>query len=232
MIAIIIIAALILLFTAAAFVRLKIHIIYKDKLVAYAKLLGFKLYLAGEPDKPVNLKDFKIKKFRKKRDKAIKAYQKSLRKNASLKKVSAQPKEKRTPKKSFSSPSELINQVKALLEGILVRFPQDLHIDINRFVIEVGGEDAHQTALLYGGTVQGLQYLITSLDKCSKLKCIKDAQVGVTPNFLKKTFKSEVDIMAHIRVYKAIRIGFKLLGNYFKTKLRRKSSVSKERTAK
>ncbi len=232
MLAIIIALALLLLFTSVALIRIKFRIIYKNELVAYANVLGFKFYLSGGPEKPINLKHFKIKKFRKRRDKALKKYQSKLAKKSENNVEVTKEKQVEKKKKRFSSPSELIEMIKSLLDGILVRFPQYLHIDINRFVIEVGGEDAHQTALLYGGAIQGLQYLVSSLECCSKVKRTKGAQVGVVPDFLEKTFKSEVDIMAHIRVYGAIRIGIKFLANYFKTKLRRKTSVSKERTAK
>ncbi len=232
MTAIIIISALILLFTAIAFVRLKFFIVYNDGLTAYAKVLWFKIYLTGEPEKPINLKHFKIKRFRRRRDRIIKKYQNKLAKKSLKKSDTADKKEKSRKKKAFSSPSELLERVKSLLDGILIRFPRYLHVDIRCFVVEVGGEDAHQTALLYGGAVQGMQYLITSLDACSKLKCTKGARVGVSPNFLEKTFSSEVDITAHIRIYGAVHIGLKFLSNYFKTKLRRKPSVSKERMAK
>ncbi len=232
MIALMVIALLLILVTAVMLVRLKFYVIYRDGLSAYAKVLWFKFYLTGEPEKPIDLKDFKIKRFRRKRDKVLRRYRSSIEKKQNKKNIQTKETQEKKKKKSFSSPPDLIETIRSLLEGILVRFPQYLHIDINRFVIEVGGDDAHSTALLYGGAVQGLQYLITSLDSCSKLKCTGGAQVGVAPNFLEKTFKSEVDIIAHIRVYGAISIGLKFLSNYFKAKSRRKTSVSKERTAK
>ncbi len=235
MTALIIIATVLLLTVMLLSIRVRFVIKYdNDGLVTYAKALFFKLYLTGEPEKELHLKDFKIKRFRKKRDKAIKKYNKSLlkKKKKSDVKNSKESTQQDNKKKRFSSPSELIDTVKGLLEGVLIRFPKYLHIDIKRFVIEVGGADAHQTAMLYGGTVQSMQYLITALGKAARLKKVKNAQVGVTPNFLCRAFRAEAEITAHISIFGLLRLGIKFISNYFKTKSRSKSSVLKERTAK
>ncbi len=233
MTALIIIAAVLLLIVLLLSLRVRFVVKYGiSGLQTYAKVLFFRYYLTGEPQKQLKLKHFKIKRFRKRRDKAVKKYnERLLKKTKKGKKKTAEEGEATKKKKRFSSSGELIGKIKHLLNGVLERFPKYLHIDIKRFVVEVGGEDAHKTAILYGTAVQGMQYFITGLGKGTRLKKCKNADVGVTPNFLEKCFRAEVDITAHISVFGLLRLGIKFMSNYLKNKMRSRRPVSNERTA-
>ncbi len=233
MTALIVIASVLLLLVLILSVRIRFIIKYTgDGLETYAEIPFFRFYLTGEPEKKLRLRDFKINRFRKRRDKAIKKYNDALAKKSKKKKKAKSDFAPVEKKKRFSSANELISTVKKLLDGVLVCFPRYLHIDIKRFVIEVGGDDAHQTAMLYGTAVQGMQYLIYGAGKCARLKKKNNASVGVTPNFINKCFRAEADITAHISVFGALKLGIKFISNYFKNKHRRINSVSKERTAR
>ncbi len=234
MTALIVIAAMILVIAVILSVRIRFRIIYEDdRPQIFAKVLFFKFYLAGEPERPLRLRDFKIARFRKRRDNVLKKY--NDKRLEQLKKTAPKKTEEKPKEKTKKSPAALIDDVKRLLEGILERFPRYLNVRVNHLVIRVGAEDAHKTAMLYGEAIQALQYLIAFLRSACKLKKKNGADVGVYPDFLEKGFGLKADIEAHIRVLGVLSIGIKFLKNFLKRRSRSKRAVKNktlERTAK
>ncbi len=239
MIAAIIVLAVILLFCLILSINLNYYIIYSDNgFITYARVLWFKFYLYGEPEEKLKLRDFKIKRFRKRRDKAVKTYNKSLAKKSDKtqkKKISSTENKSDTKKtgKKFSSFKPLLDKIKEVTDGIFDRFPRYMKLDIRKFRIVIGCDEAHETALVCAGAIQALQYLICGIKRFASVNKTKNADVGVYPEFQFSTFKCDIDIHAHIRLGKVITLGIIFLKNLIKSKLRKQASApSKERMAK
>lgn len=192
MIALIIVLALILLFTLICFVKLDFTATYSDKLTLKLKVLVFDFTLVPKKKK---------KKPKKSRAKKKKADDKKEDDGSYVKKLS----ERKGVEGIVSMLIELSKLAASTLKGVLS------HTVINKFDIKltVVGEDAADTALKYGKVCSVFYPAVTIV--CESAKC-RDYSLDVTPDFADDAVaKVKADFRFYIRTFFALKYGLKAL---------------------
>ncbi len=221
MVAITVILCIVLLLFLLMIMPVKLSLKYNDsRLGAYLKILFFRFELYANQKQKIKKSDFKIKKFRRRRDKTLKKYR--------MKKAPKKTLKKETDKK-HKSPLTLIRSLKLILWDAFSLFGK--HLKFNKFKINVtvGGRDAAKTALNYGYTIQALQYLVTYLEMISNLDKAENKSAEVNANFTDGKWDASVDIVLSLRFINILKIGFSALGGYLKYKNTNKNKAVKGR---
>ena len=220
-------AAVLLLIFAVLFIKIRLLFQFSGGNITVAvKILFFRIDITEKAETKINKNKYKIKKFRRRRDKVLKKYKiktdgKNLNeKNADANENTEDQESEKTKKKM--GPKQLVNMISELFGELLKRFPKYLHIEFKRLVIGVGGKDAADIAIKTGAVMQTVQYLVTSFGSLTNIKKTKDGQVYVYPVFVEGKWCAEVDISAYIRVGNVLRLGIIFIKNYLKRKIKNK----------
>lgn len=220
-------AAVLLLIVALLFTKIRLLFQFSGGNITVAvKILFFRIDITEKAETKINKNKYKIKKFRRRRDKVLKKYKiKTDGKNLNEKNADAnentEDQESENPKKKMG-PKQLVNMISELFGELLKRFPKYLHIEFKRLVIGVGGKDAADIAIKTGAVMQAVQYLVTSFGSLTNIKKTKDGQVYVYPVFVEGKWCAEVDVSAYIRVGNVLRLGIIFIKNYLKRKIKNK----------
>ena len=218
MVLLIILAAILLLLALILFAHARVEVGYgKNGPFVTVRFWFFSYRMAGKKKKKIKKKDYRIGRFRKRRDKIKKKYK--------LKSKEKKPKEKKTPENTVKRGiKERVLDIYGLFEETLKKFPNCLKIYCKKLVIAVGGKDAHNIAINYGAVIQSVQYAITAVGSYTNLYKAKNADVRIYPAFADGKWKAEADFTFKIRTVSGIRLGLTLLKSY----LRRKKRISKK----
>ena len=196
-------------------VRIRFFVKFKDKqLCAFLRILFVKIVFTGKKRGKIKKSDFKIRKFRRRRDKVLKKYRIKKKSTASVKKHAG---------KKQRSPLKLINALKEILWQPVKAFGKYLRIDRFEIYVRTGGEDAAKAALNYGYTVQALQYLVTFLESFSTLRRTVRKSAEVQPDFAGGNWNAEADIAVSIAVWQVLSVALKALINYIKFQFSKKT---------
>ena len=219
MTALVTVGIILIVFFAIAMTRLKFRLAYVDGIVATAQVLFIKLRIYPKKKRKYKVKDFKIKRFRKRTKRNIQRAEAK----AERKRLRAEKKKNRKKKKSGSDEVEceqggkkkraikpLVRMLLRVLKVFIQRFPRYLQITVSRLVIGVATDDAANTAVTYGYVCQSAQYLITYIKLNSNLKQTKKAVVSVYPDFTAVKPKIELDVTLSIRIWQVIALGIAL----------------------
>ena len=207
----IILACIVAVILLLLLMRFRLLLSYKDGVFKlYLKVLFLKFELFGNKKERLKKSDFKIKKFRRRRDKVLKKYR--IKKAASKKTIENNVKKKKT------SPLILIKELKDVIIDTVKLFGRCLKIDKFKVRIQVGGKDAAKVALNYGYVIQALQYLVTLLECITNLDKTKHKSAEVEADFKNEEFDADINIAVSIRTVHGIRLGIKALLGYFKFK--------------
>ncbi len=210
MIALIIIFCIIFALFLLLLMRVRLRLILKDgQLKAYIGILFFRYELYSDKRSKIKKSDFKIKKFRRRRDKVLKKYR-----------IEKTPKNKlkRETSKTHTSPILLINKLRLMFSEAISLFGKYHRIDKFNFDITVGGDDAAKTAINYGYTITSLQFLITFLERYSNLDKTENKNANVVADFKNGEWNMKLDIIGSVRVLNILRIGMSALIGYLKHK--------------
>ena len=218
-------AAVILLIVALLFTKIRLLFQFSGGDITVAvKILFFRIDITEKAEEKINKNKYKIKKFRRRRDKVLKKYrmktEKQNEKNAEPKENTEVQESEKTKKKM--GPKQLVNMISELFGEILKRFPRYLHVEFKKLIIGVGGKDAADIAIKTGAVMQAVQYLVTSLKSLTNVRKLKGGQVYVYPVFVEGKWCAEVDISAYIRVGNVLRLGIIFIKNYLKRKIKNK----------
>ncbi len=165
------------------------------------RVLFIKLKILPKKEKTYNIKNYSLKKIRKrdakaakkaakqavkKKKKAAEKAEKKAKKKEELAKLTKAERKARKAKKKASRPAltDLIPLVCRVLKLFVSRFFGKLHIKVARLHVRVGAADAMQTAVMYGVANQAVQYLIVFLEKITHVDGLKNADFRVEPDFL------------------------------------------------
>ena len=131
--------------------------------------------------------------------------EKKLKKQERKKRKKEHPEEAK-PKRSLSENISLIADV---LKVFLSRFFKHFKIDLSRIHISLVGEDAAQTAILYGIVCQSVSYLLEIMKSIKTVSPPDLSDVSVTPDWVGE--QTQVDI----KISFSMRIGnvFDILGH-------------------
>lgn len=210
MIAFIIIVCILSALLLLLLMRVRLRLILKeDCLKAYVKVLFFRYELYSDEKSKIKKSDFKIKKFRRRRDKVLKKYR-----------IKQTPKKKlkREVSKKHTSPVLLVKKLKLIFSDAIALFGKYHRIDRFNIDITVGGEDAAKTALNYGYTVNSLQFLVTFLERYSNLDKTRNKSASVNTDFKDGKWNMKLDIIGSVRVIHILKIGVAALIGYLKHK--------------
>ena len=205
--------SVLIVFLLLSWLKLTVSYNQKEGISLNAGVLFLNYDLIGDEKKAIKKKDYRINKFRRKSDKKIKKY----RKKADKKSRTDKSVKKKT---SFitKSPKELVEAIRDIFETFFKRFPGYLRIDCARLKISVGGEDAHKTAIHYGMTIQSVQYLVTSLERVTNVRCVKNTEISVSPDFVTGKWTADVKFVFKLRVIHVIKLGIGVIIGYFRHK--------------
>ncbi len=203
------------LFTVHAFITLEMAADDPDGMKLSVRVLFIKLKILPKKEKSYNLKNYTLKKIRKRDAKAAekaakaavkkkeKAEVKAKKKAEKKAKLAAMTKAERKAlkaKKKASRPAltDLIPLVCRVLGLFVSRFFGKLRIKVAKLHVRVGAADAMQAALMYGVANQAVQYLFCFLQKITNVDGLQNADFRVEPDFLSD--KIEFDFCLTIRV--------------------------------
>ena len=208
-------------------IKISFRIAYADEVTASVKVLFVKLRLLPKKKKRIKLRDFGVKRFRRRLKKRLKASEKKALKKqrkAEKKKAKKEKEEQKIreknggelPPKKKKSLSEILDLVKRLLRAFISRFPKYLRTDTARLVIGVASDDAAKTAITYGVTVQSVQYLVTLMREHTDFRVNKNAVVSVYPDFLSEKWTADIDLTFSIRMWQVLAVGIEVIMAYLK----------------
>ena len=222
MTALIVIAAILLLFVLLAFIPLRIKIAYNDSVNIYLPILFFKIPIYP---KKKRIKSLSAQKFRdlRKPESNSKSSKKSEINNADSK---SKDSEKLTFKTIKPHLGEILSQVKS----ILVKFNTHLNAKIYSFYIVVSSDDAAQTAITYGAVSASASVLMAVLEDRCNIKYSKNAKTGVYFDYTLGKCIFECDIRFTLRVWQIISLAVSAAISFIKvkTKLEVKNNVREQ----
>lgn len=230
-----ILGCIILLFVLLLTVHAHVTIDYKDDFALSVKVLGIRFPILPKKQKTYKLKDYTLKKIRKREEKAKKQQAKDARKKAlkAAEKAKKKAEEKRLTKaqkraikkrKKASRPAvgDLIPLVGRVAKLFFSHFFGKLHIHMARLHMTVGGKDAAQVALSYGVMTNAMGALMVLLQKICDVESLSKADIDVRPDFTAET--TTVDCCITFRMslgnvlWAAIKAGWHFLFGYLRIK--------------
>lgn len=223
------------IFTVHAFITLDIA----EDTALSVRVLFLRIKILPKKEKSYNIKNYSLKKIRKRDEKekkraakaALKKKEKAeakAKKKAEKKaKLAAMTKEERRALKAMKKASkpalgDLIPLVCRVLGVFCSRFFGKLRIKVARLNVRVGAADAMQAAVLYGVANQSVQYLLAGLGRITNLDGLDKAEISVVPDFL--SGKIDFDFKLTVRVSignvlgAVLRAGWKFLVGYIRIK--------------
>lgn len=226
----IVILCIILFFAMLLISRAKLFFLFSDgKTQVFLKYLFFRYDLTDKEVEKINLSDFKISRFRRRRDKVLKKYKLAH----AEKKKSDQDKKESQANENDTNTESSEKKVKfnmALLKDLLVLvgrvFPRCLSVRVKTLMIGVGGKEADDIALKTAAMLSLTQYTVSAIGEVADLQKTKDAQVEVLPMYADGKWHAQINVMASIRLGAVLRLGISLLIYYLKNILFKKKVKS------
>lgn len=223
------------LFTVHAFITLDIA----EETALSVRVLFLRIKILPKKEKSYNIKNYSLKKIRKRDEKekkkaakaALKKKEKAeakAKKKAEKKaKLDAMTKEERRALKALKKASkpaltDLIPLICRVLGVFFSRFFGKIRIKVARLNVRVGAADAMQAAVLFGVANQSVQYLLAGLHKITNLDGLDKAEINVSPDFL--SGKIDFDLKLTVRVSlgnvlgAVCKAGWKFLTGYIRIK--------------
>ena len=227
MTALYIILGILAFFTLVMFIRVTFEVQANDGVSLYLKILFLKFKLFPKKEKPVRLKDFKIKRFRRIRRKEEKSYiKKELKKQqkedekAKEKAVKkSETKEKKKEEKSFKEKIDYYTEfIKYVVADALKKFKKYLVITVYYIDISVSGDEPDRTAINYGIACQGVSYINEFLNQNlnMKYKRKRKEHISVKADFLSRCETVSIRISLGIRVWQVLSVLITALIGYIK----------------
>ncbi len=220
-------AGILLLISILLLTKIRLLFQFSDgKTVIAVKILFFRVDITEKAEARINKKKYRIKRFRRRRDKVLKKYKiKTQGKKAKPKvqETQEQPSEApaQTEEKKKSSVKQIIHTITELFGEVIRVFPRYVHIEFKKLIIGVGGKDAADIAEKTGGVMQAVQYLITFFGAVTNVRKVKGGKVYVYPAFADGKWYACADVSAYIRVGNILRLGLIFVRNYIKRKLKK-----------
>lgn len=211
---VIVIGAVILLFTLLCLLRVRIILALNSEVSLTVRVLCFRF---NPLRKRIDPKDYSPRKAAKRAKKeAKKTAKRAARKKAH--KGDGSPAEATQKKTTLL---EKLRTVRALSAALLRRTHKHLRLHAARLHITVATGDAAKTAVLYGAVCQTLAYLLAMLDRITRLKA-PPPDVAVEADFLGERPSADVKLIFSISLGAAMLTLFSVAFAYLKAKADRK----------
>lgn len=210
MIALIIIAAILLLFVLIAFFPLRIRIAYDDSVNVYVPILFFRIPI--HPKKK-RVKSLSAKKFRELRKPESK--NKTTKKTAN-KSVKSEKNDSNTLSLKTLKPH--IGDILSSVTALLSKFNNHLNAKIYSLFIVVSSDDAAKTAVTYGAVSSSVSVLMALLEDQCNIKYSNNAKTGVYLDYTLGKCIFECDIRFSLKVWQLISLAVSAAIAFIKTK--------------
>lgn len=215
------IAAFILL---VALTRVTVAVVSDDGSRIYLKILFIKILLAPKEEKTPDLRDFKIKKYRKRRlkeeKKLLKAEKKKQKKETKNEKSDSGEKKKTETDTGGASLGDNVTYGTDIIRNVVAKavekFGKHARITVRKLHITVAGSEPDKTAITYGYVCQAVAYIL-EIANCN-LNMVypkrKQQYIAVNVDFLAEKPTFEADIAIGLRVWQIISVGVTALKGY------------------
>ena len=221
MTALIVILAILLFLLLLLSVRIQITIEYNDSLYVYARIFSLiRIQLTPGKEKKFKLGAYTDKEIAK-REKALQ--QKTARKEQKKQEKKKQKAEKKKRLKEHPEEaahertlSENLSLIIDIVKVLFSRFFKHLRIDLSRIHISLVGEDAAQTAILYGIVCQSVAYLLELLGQFKTVSTPVFSDVSVTPNWIGERTEVDLKLTFSLRIGHIFDVVFRVLGRAIK----------------
>lgn len=207
--------------------RFRISAVFREKqLDVRLKVLFLSFELYGNKKENLNKSDFKIRKFRRRRDKVLKKYKVKSTPLGELKKkiINGIKKLRGSGEggKKKTSPIVMIKDLKAMLWDTVCLFGKKHKIDRFDIKINVGGKDASSVAINYGYVITSLQYLVTFLELHTNLDKTKRKSAEVIADFTTEKWDADINVSLSLRTIDIIRLALSAFKGFLKHKIRKR----------
>ena len=226
MIPLIVIGCIILFFVFLFSVHAYITIEMAEDMALTVRVLGIPIRILPKKPKTYNIKNYSLKKIRKRDAKAAKAAekkaenkkkkdaakeQKKAEKKAELAKLTKEELRERKEKKKAGRPAltDLIPLACRVLGLFFSRFFGKLHIKVAKLHVRVGAADAMQAAVIYGVANQAVQYFVEFLRKICHMDGLKKADIRIEPDFLSDKIEFEFKVTVRVSLGNVLGALFK-----------------------
>ncbi len=230
-----IILLFVLLFSVHAHVRIELA----NEMALTVRVLGIPIRILPKKEKTYNIKNYTLKKIRKREKKQAKklakkqeaakkkalekAKKKAEKKEAEAKLTKAEKKAiKREKRAKRPKLTEFIPLTASVAKLFFSRFFGKIHIKMARLHIKVGGKDAANIAMMYGILYPSLEMLLATLHKVCDLESLKKADIQMLPDFTSDKIVFDCDITFSVSlgniVGAALKAGWAFLFGYTKIK--------------
>ena len=210
----IVILAILAFFYLISLIRFKFIIEYNDELKMDVRIMHFiRIPISPKKEKKTKLSRYTPKAVAKREQKQLekeakkeqKKIEKKQKKQEKKQRKKEHPEEFKKPKRSLADNISLIADV---VKVFFSRFFKHFRIDFSRIHISIVGEDAAQTAILYGVICQSVSYLLEIMKAIKTISPPDLSDVSVTPDWIGE--KTQVDI----KIAFSMRVGnvFDILG--------------------
>ncbi len=214
--ALIVIGCIILFLALVLSLRIKLTVIYKDGLVAYWKLLFFKRMIYPENEKqrgPHSMSKWRANRIKKK---YLEEKESKRRRRLQREKLKSDARKGKRQKDSLSDVLEVLGYLKELLSVFLKNLFKHWKVEVARFKINVGTEDAASTAIAYGAVCEAVSVILTILEPLRGFSSPKAKNIEITADYLSVVTTADVKIVLSVHIWQAIYIVLATLITYVK----------------
>jgi len=213
--------AILCLLILISLIRFQITIEYNETLQMYVRVMHIlRIPITPRKEKQIKLSDYtpdKIaKREKKQREKEAKKAQKKLEKKELKEKKKLEKKQRRkenpAAEKSGRTLSENISLIIDVVKALFGSFFKHLRVDLSRIHISVAGEDAAQTAILYGVICQSVAYLLEIMKTIKTVHPPDLSDVSVTPNWIGEKTAVDIKISFSLRVWHVFAMIGRVIG--------------------
>ena len=173
--------------------RVRLHIVYSDKLYVYLGILFVKIKLFPSENK---------KKKPKKQSKKKEEYKMPILKDIK----DAQP--------TSDSLVDKINSVGEIISIFFKAFKKQLNVKLAKIHITIATDDAAKTAIMYGAVSGAVACIIDLIDEITNLKELKKSSISIEPDFVSDKSNIDLNIVLSISIFTALKVALKSFINY------------------
>lgn len=213
--------AILCLLILISLIRFQITIEYNETLQMSVRVMHiFKIPITPRKEKKIKLSDYTpkaiAKREKKQREKEAKKAQKKLEKKEQKKQKKLEKKQRKkenpSAEKSGRTLSENISLIIDVVKALFGSFFKHLRIDLSRIHISVVGEDAAQTAILYGVICQSVAYLLEIMNAIKTTHPPDLSDVSVTPDWIGEKTQIDIKISFSLRVWHVFAVIGRVIG--------------------
>ena len=221
---------LLLLILILLFVPIALDIKTKDGISVILKIAFVKIRLAPKKEKPVRLKDYRIRSFRRRRLKEQKEYLlKNKRAKPHKQKKASGGQEEKVPLKEKATGA--LDLVKNVILRAVKKFGKHLRIDVYRLRVFVGGSEPDKTALTYGVICQSVSYITKLLDSHLNVRYPGrvEHRIYVGADFINSETVCDIHIAFSIKVWQILSCAVSALIGYITMPKRKRNEENKDK---